>query len=185
MSFFIPRTLFCLKGWFLSCVYGARGGTRTRTPRGNKILSLACLPVPPPGQIDGRYCTLFWAGVKSKGKYYCAMTNKERVYEILSQQHLISPRELLQEVRGEMDRATLYRVLKKLVEEGSVREVHGHGGSLYEVAEDDHQHVHCHSCESYVPVHIDKKTLSEALGGGFDIDQVDIHLSGTCPECKK
>ena len=32
-------------------VFGARDGTRTRTARGREILSLLCLPIPPPGPV--------------------------------------------------------------------------------------------------------------------------------------
>ena len=58
VSFSIPFTFLLhsfliLNSYFLILHYfGAQGGNRTRTPEGNRILSPACLPIPPPGQIN-------------------------------------------------------------------------------------------------------------------------------------
>ncbi len=112
------------------------------------------------------------------------MKNIDKIYSELEKQHLISPADLLLRLEEEMNRATVYRGLKRLVEDGKAREVQGHGVTFYEVLVDDHQHVHCHGCERYIPVHVDRSLLQQAIGMDCEIEHVDIHLTGTCSECK-
>jgi Fur family ferric uptake transcriptional regulator len=81
--------------------------------------------------------------------------------------------------------ATVYRALNNLVEEGTLRTVELPGQtSRYEKGDlGHHHHFHCTSCDRVYDLDgcLLKKEMD--LPKGFRVQQHDITLTGTCPDC--
>jgi len=81
--------------------------------------------------------------------------------------------------------ATVYRALNDLVEEGALKAVDLPGQvSRYEKSDlGHHHHFHCTACDRVYDLDgcLLKKDLS--LPKGFQVEQHDITLTGTCPDC--
>lgn len=83
--------------------------------------------------------------------------------------------------------ATVYRTVKLLQEARQIRTVVlPTGENRYEPAElGHHHHFHCRVCDivydlDECPVEIPR---GEAYGGGFYVEDHEVTLYGTCPEC--
>ncbi len=104
--------------------------------------------------------------------------------------------EILEELnsKGEtVPQSSVYRLMKKLVEEGVVRR-HSKEDSrqyVYQIieSEDCHAHLHLQCTECGKLVHLSHEATKEARqwmkgATGFDLDQEKTYLYGTCKECK-
>lgn len=104
--------------------------------------------------------------------------------------------EILEELnsKGEtVPQSSVYRLMKKLVEEGVVRR-HSKEDSrqyVYQIieSEDCHAHLHLQCTECGKLVHLSHEATKEARqwmkgATGFELDQEKTYLYGTCKECK-
>lgn len=90
--------------------------------------------------------------------------------------------------------SSVYRLMKKLVEEGVVRR-HSKGDSrqyVYQIIESKecHTHLHLQCTECGKLVHLSHEATKEARqwmkgATGFDLDQEKTYLYGKCVDCKK
>ncbi len=90
--------------------------------------------------------------------------------------------------------SSVYRLMKKLVDEGVVRR-HAKEDSrqyVYQIIESEecHSHLHLQCTECGKLVHLSHEATSEARqwmqgATGFELNQEKTFLYGTCKECKK
>ncbi len=98
------------------------------------------------------------------------------------------PEEVLEVARGQvpgLGLATVYRNLKLLVGDGSVRAVQLPGESpRYEVAHHDHHHhFQCRVCERVFDVHACPGDLAALAPAGFTVEDHELTLYGRCGDC--
>lgn len=89
----------------------------------------------------------------------------------------------------EVDRATIYRVLKRFCEDGLVHRVIGENGKQYfalceNCQEDNHQHDHFHfKCSECGKVECLSKTIETTLPDGYVAEHFNGLISGLCANC--
>jgi Fe2+ or Zn2+ uptake regulation protein len=85
--------------------------------------------------------------------------------------------------------STVYRTLDTLEELGIIDHVHlGHGRALYHLADQDHQHLVCESCDSVEEIPATKmRSLARAIERehGFEVDTRHFAIVGTCRRCRR
>jgi Fur family transcriptional regulator, ferric uptake regulator len=85
--------------------------------------------------------------------------------------------------------ATIYRTLKLLQEGGQVQAVIlPSGESRFETSEHGHhEHFQCRKCNQVFDVHTCPLNLprNATLPGGFVVEDHELTLYGTCPDCVK
>lgn len=84
-----------------------------------------------------------------------------------------------------LNQATVYRNLKLLVASGRLHQInHPVLGTLYEQAgKEHHHHFHCYSCNRVFELPGCALNEEQAAPEGFIIEEHEIYLSGTCPNC--
>lgn len=105
--------------------------------------------------------------------------------------------EILEELNNQgetVPKSSVYRLMKKLVEEGVVRR-HSKEDSrqyVYQIIESEecHSHLHLQCTECGKLVHLSHEATKEARqwmqgATGFELDQEKTFLYGTCTDCKK
>jgi Fe2+ or Zn2+ uptake regulation protein len=84
--------------------------------------------------------------------------------------------------------STVYRTLDTLEDLGIVDHVHlGHGRAIYHLADDDHQHLVCESCEAVEEIPLDKlRPLFRTIerDHGFEVDRRHFAIVGRCRRCR-
>lgn len=96
--------------------------------------------------------------------------------------------EILQAGRGivgSLNQATVYRNLKRLVANGSVRQIsHPTLGTLYERTDKGHHHhFHCHACNRVFELPGCALKEVAAAPDGFVVETHEVFLFGVCPSC--
>ena len=88
-----------------------------------------------------------------------------------------------------ISRATVYRNLNQLAQEGEIRRLPVPGGpDRYDHRCHDHYHARCHQCGRVFDIEMDyiaglERAIHDAHG--FAITGHDILFRGVCPECQK
>jgi Fur family transcriptional regulator, ferric uptake regulator len=104
---------------------------------------------------------------------------------LLASARPLSHHELESQLSSACDRVTLYRVLAWLVEQRLAHRVSGEDRvwrfSVDNHANHRHAHFHCSACGMVFCM--DATTRPPALPEGFRLDDVELTLRGTCPEC--
>jgi len=100
----------------------------------------------------------------------------------------LSPAELLahaQRFAPRLGMATVYRNIRRLVDDGELAEVQLPGAPpRYEVArKDHHHHFHCRSCDRVFEVEGCPGPLAGLAPKGFSVEDHEIVLYGTCRDC--
>ncbi len=90
-----------------------------------------------------------------------------------------------QETAPALGIATVYRNLKAMVEDGSLRPVELPGGpSRYEIAgKGHHHHFHCRGCDRVFEVEDCPGRLADLTPRGFCLESHEIILYGLCAGC--
>ncbi len=82
---------------------------------------------------------------------------------------------------------TVYRVVRRLQEEGFVTNVSVPGGSdryeLTSVASNHHHHFHCNACDRFFDIKGCPGGLKRMLPEGFTLERHELTLSGLCASC--
>ena len=100
----------------------------------------------------------------------------DEVYNLIAKEH------------PSVSRATVYRNLNKLAEEGQLaRRVIPGGADRFDYRTDDHYHVRCLKCDRVSDVDMKRlgdleKQINDAHG--FEINSHDVVFTGICPDCK-
>jgi Fur family transcriptional regulator, ferric uptake regulator len=107
--------------------------------------------------------------------------------------HPLSIGSILEELRGSLDQATVYRALETLADVGIVRRVDiGHGHADYELSEGErhhHHHLICKSCGKVEDVdYCDAAEIENAVlkkSRAFSkIDTHSLEFFGKCKKCE-
>ena len=109
---------------------------------------------------------------------------------VRSSRRPLSPREVLEGARlevGALGLATVYRTLKRLVADGTLRVITLPGDSpRYELAEvAHHHHFQCTACRRVYDVPGCPGDLRRLAPRGFTLEDHDLTLYGRCPDCAK
>lgn len=116
---------------------------------------------------------------------------RERIYEYLvaSEEHPSAEmvyEALKEEIKG-LSLGTVYRNLRLLEDLGKVRRVTSFQNiERYDACCGDHVHFLCTNCGCIVDVpdaDVDKIREATALGKGYSLSQINLTLSGLCPNC--
>jgi Fur family ferric uptake transcriptional regulator len=86
----------------------------------------------------------------------------------------------------EIDKATIYRALNALVEQGDLREVHlNKEYSHYELTHegDNHQHFICTNCDKILPIDVDSSVIKKLLPKNVRAQDFELNVKGTCTDC--
>lgn len=112
------------------------------------------------------------------------------VLEALRAAHSALSHEMLeQQLDGQANRATIYRILNRLTEDGVVHRVVTAEGVQYfalctDCTQDDHQHHHLHfRCLSCERVECLKQEVVPSLPPGYRTYAVNATVSGICGAC--
>ena len=101
----------------------------------------------------------------------------------LKAHHSLSAKEL-SSLLPKLDFSTVYRNLKRFVEDGLVREVNtGTDTVSYELAEKSHDHFVCDECDGVKEIKIEASYLQKYLPRGYRINLGQNIIKGTCNKC--
>jgi Fur family ferric uptake transcriptional regulator len=118
---------------------------------------------------------------------------RQRVIEILTQtKSALSHASVYEELKAECDRATVYRILERLVNEGIAHKVVNLDGvtnyalcskcESFESHKHNHVHFSCTLCQEMTcledvepHIHLPKKYL---------VEEMNLTVSGVCPNCR-
>jgi Fe2+ or Zn2+ uptake regulation protein len=105
----------------------------------------------------------------------------EKIEEVLKKGVLLTAQQIHEEL-NDIDLATVYRNLQKLVKDGHIRELSiKKGESIYEYVKDEHQHALCNVCGKVYHVEVDQKKLLSALNlKNFVLEGIEINIKGHC-----
>ena len=95
--------------------------------------------------------------------------------------------ESVRETDAHVSRATVYRNLHKLAEEGQILSVKAPGGERFDLRQDDHAHLVCRSCGRVVDVPLapdDGLDRRAAQATGWQVDAHSLIFEGLCPDCR-
>ncbi len=99
----------------------------------------------------------------------------------------------LREAGHRVSKATIYRTLKLLLESGVLRTTMTPPDAMsaqYELAhgpERNHDHIYCEGCGKMVELSdptVRNALEEEAKRLGFEVTDINIHLTGICAECR-
>lgn len=113
-------------------------------------------------------------------------SNKELILDLFKNAHLLNANDIVQKMKSQMDRATVYRNLSKMVIEGLLKELNIEKGIIsYELSSSDHQHFICKNCDKVIPVEIDTEKLNKLVESDqFQPQDIELNISGICSTCK-
>lgn len=97
---------------------------------------------------------------------------------------------LAREANPHISRATVYRNLSLLTQEGSLLSVTVGGVSRYDDATHPHAHLVCTACGRVDDVPLEHGVLDGCIDraqdtSGYQVSHSQLMLYGTCPECRK
>jgi Fur family ferric uptake transcriptional regulator len=86
-----------------------------------------------------------------------------------------------------LDQATVYRNLKRFIEEGwLIRVATPDHGVFYELAEGGHHHhFHCRDCERIFDMPGCGLNSEKQAPSNFQVEDHDVFLYGLCPDCSR
>ncbi len=115
---------------------------------------------------------------------------KQAILTILqSSKTALSQEDIEQEIKGSMDRVTVYRVLNGFCEDGYIhRIVSDNGKSYYAIcrgcAEKQHHHNHFHfRCLKCQKVECLPEEVNVPIPTGYQLANVNCLLTGHCQQC--
>jgi len=108
---------------------------------------------------------------------------------IVSSSVALSHSEIQKAVDGLCDRVTIYRVLDRLLDEGSIHKIVNVDGvvkyagchSCSEKHSHNHIHFSCQKCKSVTC--LDDVEPTYTLPKNYKVNEMNFTLSGFCPEC--
>ncbi len=100
----------------------------------------------------------------------------EKVYETVAEDH------------PHISKATVYRNLNLLAEEGKIGKLPTPGGAdKFDCRTDPHFHLRCRRCGKVLDTRAKEELLPESLlenEKGFTVEKMNVEFIGLCPECK-
>lgn len=118
--------------------------------------------------------------------------NEKYIYNLINDAHAISAADIIDHV-NEIDRATVYRIIKRLVKKGLIREIIiDSEKSFFETLEHEHHHhIVCKSCKKIIPIDADNnlenqiQKIEQNLKNNLYFKKVfhSLNFYGICSEC--
>jgi Fur family ferric uptake transcriptional regulator len=114
---------------------------------------------------------------------------RQLIEAVLSEaKHPLLPKEVLNEAKKSLPKlgiATVFRTLKKMVDDGEIKIVNLPGDSpRYERSDlDHHHHFKCNQCDSVFEINGCPGKLESLLPKGFQLTNHEITLFGRCADC--
>jgi len=115
---------------------------------------------------------------------------KQAVLKILnSSERALNQDDIEQEVKGSMDRVTIYRILNSFCEDGYVHKILSDDGKYYfaiclNCEEKKHLHNHFHfRCLKCQKVECLKEEVNVKIPKGYKLENVNCLLTGYCQNC--
>ena len=104
----------------------------------------------------------------------------------------LSHAEMQEQLKGLCDRVTIYRVLKRLEDEGLIHRVHNVDGAVKYARcshpptvphheHHDHVHFNCNKCHEVTC--LDEVSPLYSIPADYAVEDVNFVLSGVCPNC--
>ena len=116
--------------------------------------------------------------------------SKQVVLDVLTASDVaLSQDDIEREVKGSMDRVTVYRVLNRFCEDGYVHKILSDDGKHYfaiclNCEEKKHHHNHFHfRCVKCQQVECLKEEVNVKIPSGYRLQNVNCILSGYCQKC--
>lgn len=105
-----------------------------------------------------------------------------------TQQHALSHDMMEEILQGEMDRVTIYRILKSFEEDGLVHKIIGEGNKAFYAkchsctSHHTHNHLHfqCKKCQKVECIHHE---VVVPIPTGYLVDNLQLIANGTCLSC--
>ncbi|QMU31218.1 Fur family transcriptional regulator [Adhaeribacter radiodurans] len=116
--------------------------------------------------------------------------SKQAILDILhSDQRAFNQEDIEQQVKGSMDRVTVYRILNRFCEDGYVHKIVSDDGKQYfalchNCEEKHHRHNHFHfRCLKCQKVECLKEEVEVKIPTGYQLQNVNCLLTGYCLGC--
>lgn len=116
---------------------------------------------------------------------------KKAILDLLKSAHSALSQDMIEaEVKGEMDRVTIYRVLNRFCEDGITHKVLADDGKYYfalcnDCNEHKHEHNHFHfRCISCDKVECLDEKVAVQLPKGYKMENVSGWVTGYCNNCQ-
>ncbi len=108
---------------------------------------------------------------------------RKAILELFQKSHVITAKTITEEYPA-MDVSTIYRNLQRMTEDGVIRLLHLQKDiASYELADDEHQHFFCGSCEQAIPFDVQNDLVQQMVPENCTLENVEIQLKGTCGAC--
>lgn len=93
---------------------------------------------------------------------------------------------LLCDLLPEVDKSTIYRNLKRMTENGILKEIHVRDGVIsYELASHAHPHLLCKSCDAVEELDISLENLKKLIPENVQAESMELNVAGLCSACRK
>lgn len=116
--------------------------------------------------------------------------SKQAIFDILNSSKVaLSQDDIEHQVKGSMDRVTIYRVLNSFREDGYVHKILSDDGKCYfaicvNCEEQKHHHNHFHfRCLKCQKVECLKEEVNIKIPKGYTLENVNCLLTGYCKKC--
>lgn len=115
--------------------------------------------------------------------------SKKKVYEFFqAQPHAMSHDMIEEGLKGEMDRVTIYRILKSFEEDGLIHKIVGEGNKSYYAlchnctSHHAHNHLHfqCTNCHKVECIHHE---IVVPVPSGYQLTGLQLTATGICADC--
>lgn len=88
----------------------------------------------------------------------------------------------------EFDRVTIYRVLDWLIEHQLIHKVVSENRAWkfqfsQHITTHQHAHLECSTCKKVICIHEIEPHFSKPILSKYQVESIDIHLKGVCPDC--
>lgn len=117
--------------------------------------------------------------------------NKFLIQEVISNANgAVSHAEIQEELDSKCNRVTVYRVLDRLIEEGTIHKIIDVDGvSKFALCSDckkehhNHEHIHFSCTKCHVVTCLDDVHLHFELPASYKVETMNFTLSGVCAKC--
>ena len=110
--------------------------------------------------------------------------HKEDIKTLFRNAHLLSAADIAKEL-PDTDYSTIYRNLKRFVNDGELKEVMIDGIQFFERADmSEHFHFKCEDCESVEEMHVSADIIAQYAPQGSKVGDIELMVRGTCAQCR-
>lgn len=109
--------------------------------------------------------------------------NKDKILNLFKKEKILSAKDISNHL-PEIDFSTIFRNLKRFVDDNILREVNISADTVsYERAEDVHDHFVCDSCHKVIHIELDERKFINILPKNFEVKVGRNIFHGKCSNC--